>query len=320
VKKTVFISSTFEDLKSHRRKIWELLEKYDVNVRGMEKFGARKQAPLKTCLSEVEQSDIFVGIIAFRLGSVDEASAKSFTQLEYERAHKLNREILIYMIDEKDAKVSLQDIDLDEKWEKLVAFKSILKERHTIDSFVSADDLVQKVKRRFDELLTRMEQSEKPVADEYADSKELIEKFLLVPKILSGDEVKLTVDFIGEPFPVSKALCSSFNLDYGKTIGVPVAIKKPKLEENAFDYVFIMERDLTDYLSLKSQKNVEIYCRLQFSEDEVNNVRANFVRREEYYVEVTNPVAFEGSPESFLGRKKITEADGTIILQVIDIL
>lgn len=135
MKKTVFISSTFEDLKNHRRKIWDLLEKYDVAVRGMERFGARKESPLTTCLSEVEQCDIFVGIIAFRLGSVDEGSGKSFTQREYERAYELNRDILIYMMDEKDSKISLHHVDFDENREKLLAFKSILKERHTVDFF-----------------------------------------------------------------------------------------------------------------------------------------------------------------------------------------
>ena len=64
--KTVFISSTYDDLNQYRRAIWDLLEKFQVNVRGMEQFGARKEAPLATCLSEVEQSDIYLGVIAFR--------------------------------------------------------------------------------------------------------------------------------------------------------------------------------------------------------------------------------------------------------------
>jgi hypothetical protein len=97
-KKTVFISSTFEDLINYRRKIWELLEDYEVNIRGMERFGARKEAPLETCISEVEQCEIFIGIIAFKLGSIDKSSGKSFTQREYETAYKLNQEILIYIV------------------------------------------------------------------------------------------------------------------------------------------------------------------------------------------------------------------------------
>lgn len=54
--RTVFISSTYDDLKQYRRAIWDLLENFEVNVRGMEQFGARKEAPLATCLTEVEQA------------------------------------------------------------------------------------------------------------------------------------------------------------------------------------------------------------------------------------------------------------------------
>jgi hypothetical protein len=39
MKKTVFISSTYVDLKEERKKVWESLEKFDVAVKGMEQFG-----------------------------------------------------------------------------------------------------------------------------------------------------------------------------------------------------------------------------------------------------------------------------------------
>ena len=81
MKKTVFISSTYEDLKQHRAKLWDTISQYDVDIRGMEQFGARKSTPLETCLAEVEQLNIYIGIVALRLGSIDEKSGKSFTQL-----------------------------------------------------------------------------------------------------------------------------------------------------------------------------------------------------------------------------------------------
>jgi hypothetical protein len=79
MKKIVFISSTFEDLKEHRSRVWDLLQKYDINIRGMEKFGARTDSPLDTCLIECEQSDIYLGIIGMRLGSIDQKTGKSYT-------------------------------------------------------------------------------------------------------------------------------------------------------------------------------------------------------------------------------------------------
>src|ERR1035437_3358519 len=106
MKKTVFISSTYIDLKEERKKVWDCLEKFDVVVKGMEQFGAQKSDPLTTCLTEVEQSDIYVGIIGMRYGSEDIKCGKSFSQLEYEKAIELNKEILIYLIDEERSLVT----------------------------------------------------------------------------------------------------------------------------------------------------------------------------------------------------------------------
>ncbi len=128
MRNTVFVSSTFRDLSEHRRAVWDLLGACDVDVRGMEAFGARTEGPLETCLAEVEQSNVYVGLIGFRLGSIDEASGKSFTQLEYERARELGLETLIYLRYE-DSTLRLSDIDLDTiPREKLASFKRTLRE------------------------------------------------------------------------------------------------------------------------------------------------------------------------------------------------
>jgi hypothetical protein len=317
-KKSVFISSTFEDLKNHRRKIWELLEKYEVNIRGMERFGARKEAPLTTCISEVEQCEIFVGIIAFRLGSIDEVSGMSFTQKEYERANELNREILIYMIDEKDSRVTYQDIDFGDRRDKLIAFKSILKERHTVDFFTTEDDLEQKIRRRFNELLAA--KTEEKEFDDYAHSKELIHKFLLLPEIYSGREIKLEVDFVGQPFPASKSLCSNFNLAFGRTIGVKVRIKKPQIDvdENLFEYIIIGENNINDYFSLQKNNNIEIYGNLQFSENDIDKVEAKFVRKVYHIMPSASPYSIISIPLG--GKREVVEADGRIIIKLTKIL
>ncbi len=328
MKKAVFISSTFEDLKNHRRKIWDLLEQFDVDVRGMERFGARKEAPLITCLSEVEQCDIFVGILAFRLGSIDEDSGKSFTQREYERAYELNHEILIYMIDEKDSLVSPQNIDFDEKREKLRAFKSILRDRHTVDFFLSEDDLVEKLKRKFDELLTSKELSPDTSADEYENSKKIIGKFLLLPKVYSGQVIKLKVEFLGNAFPASKSLCSNFNLEYGKTIGVKIKIRAPLLEDDAIEYVFVNEGNLDDFFSLQHRNDVEVYGKLQFSENRIEELKANFVRKEYYVAGGTTFLSTSLSVglmdaetrKSLIGERRVVEAEGRVIIKLTEII
>jgi len=326
--KSIFISSTFEDLKGHRRKLWELLGKYDVSVRGMEKFGARKEAPLATCLSEVEQCDVYLGIVAFKLGSVERETGKSFTQREYERALELKKELLIYLADEKDSRISPQEMDYDEARQKLLAFKSILKDRHTIDTFTSEDDLAQKVKRRFDVLLSEKAEAGTKVEDEYVKSKETIDEFLLLPKRYSGKEVKLAVDFVDEPFAASKAVCSQFNLEYGETLGVPVKVKNPSLPDGSIPNLFVEGDNIAEYFSLeKPAKDIEVYVSLQFSEQKIEKMKANFVRRA--YEVVVLP---EGWQNQYLGYSnmlspyvsrtewRVEEAEGAIIAKLTKIL
>lgn len=151
----VFISSTYGDLVPFRKKIWEDLNHLSIEILGMEKFGARKSAPLVTCLEEVTKSDIFICIIAFRFGSVDKPSKKSFTQLEYEKAFSLDKEIMIYLM-EDDALVYANDVDKGVKALRLENFKKLLKDRHTIDTFKEPEELSKKIIERLNVLLQKM--------------------------------------------------------------------------------------------------------------------------------------------------------------------
>src|SRR5262245_37302653 len=128
MRRLVFVSSTYRDLIEHRKVVWDVLGKFDVDVRGMEAFGARAEPALETCLAEVEQSDIYVGIIGHSLGTVDESSGKSYTQLEYDRARDLKRDILIFIMDDTHP-ILISQIDRDpRRAERLEAFKGLLRE------------------------------------------------------------------------------------------------------------------------------------------------------------------------------------------------
>lgn len=217
MKKTIFISSTFTDLQQHRKSVWEILEKYDVHVLGMEQFGARTEAPIQTCLNAVERADIYIGIIAYRRGSVNSDTGKSFTQMEYEKAVELNKEVLIYLINENDSLVKSGDIDFGEARENLLQFKQVLKEKHTVDFFCSPEDLSQKLNNRLDGFFKKKE--EENGSNDYSLSKEILERFHLLPKKYNGREIKLKVVMDGDAFPASKGLCEAFGLVFGKTLG-----------------------------------------------------------------------------------------------------
>lgn len=279
MKKTVFVSSTFEDLADHRRAVWQVLKDFNVVVRGMEKFGARPEAPLQTCLAEVEQSDVYVGIVAFRTGSIQALSGKSFTQLEYEHALQLRKEILIYLADEQQTKVRYTDIDVDLSLrEKLGAFKGVLRERHTVDTFTTPDDLSEKLGRDFSRYFEPSPtETEEP--DEFEITAAIVRNFLLMPKSVLGREARFRVSFQGGPYPASRALCSAFNLEYGLTVGSHVLVQMPKLgtETVPFRELYATAPRADKLLELIAQKSpIDLYARVQFAEQDVHRVRGVF--------------------------------------------
>lgn len=145
MRKNVFISSTYLDLVEERKAIWELLQMFNVNIIGMEKFGARPIDSLTTCLEEVSNSDLFICILGIRYGSVDENTGKSFTKLEYEKAKELNKTILVYILEEHGSMVDLSLIDFDH-WEELKRFKSDLRKNHTVYFFNNKESLIKSIR------------------------------------------------------------------------------------------------------------------------------------------------------------------------------
>ena len=64
----IYLSSTFEDLKEHRAAVFEALEKGGLQVARMEAYTASDDRPVDLCLRDVAQSDLYVGLFAWRYG------------------------------------------------------------------------------------------------------------------------------------------------------------------------------------------------------------------------------------------------------------
>jgi hypothetical protein len=321
--KIVFISSTFEDLREYRKKVWDTLANYKVIVRGMEEFGAKTESPLQTCLAEVEQSDVFVGIVSFRLGTIDPKSLKSFVQLEYEKALELEKRIFFYLHDEREGKIAPNYIDFGEKHDKLEAFKSILRERHTVDTFIDETDLAKKLKRKFDELLSKKEDDLFEVEDEYKKSNNILQKFLLVPAAYSNKEVKLKIKFDGNPFPASKSICNSFNLNYGRTVGIRIELINPRITRDTFSYLFVSDNKMDKFLDIcmDNNKEIEIYASPQFTKDTIDTISAQFVSRTYYNISIVPTLRLiQSSSINDIFDTKTIKAEGHIILLLKDII
>lgn len=88
-KYSVFVSSTYEDLKEARQEVVNALLQMNCFPIGMEYFNASDKSQWEVIKSLIDECDYYVLIIAGKYGSVEPKSGKSYTQLEYEYAKKV---------------------------------------------------------------------------------------------------------------------------------------------------------------------------------------------------------------------------------------
>lgn len=100
----IYLSSTFTDLESHRRCVYDTLRKARHDVVSMEDYGAGPRRPLAKCMQDVAEADVYVGLFAWRYGYVPKKnndSAKSITELEFQHARRLGKPCLIFLLKEE---------------------------------------------------------------------------------------------------------------------------------------------------------------------------------------------------------------------------
>lgn len=71
---TIYLSSTYEDLKEYRDAVFDALRKSGHHVIAMEDYVATDRRPVEECLRDIgERADIYVGVFAFRYGYIPPA-------------------------------------------------------------------------------------------------------------------------------------------------------------------------------------------------------------------------------------------------------
>ncbi len=141
---TAFISSTYVDLRAHREKVEELLNRIEASFRSMRFFGGKEGEPLDLCLDKLRECNYYAGIIGHRYGAVHAESNLSFTELEYDEAKRLDIPRRIY-IASSAVPVLAEQIEADEKRKQLDSFKQKLKKENNVVFFDSPEDLATKV-------------------------------------------------------------------------------------------------------------------------------------------------------------------------------
>lgn len=98
-KYSVFVSSTFLDLKEEREAVRDAILQMGCIPEGMELFPAMNAPQWNHIQKEIEKADYYVLIIGGRYGSLDPGTGLSYTHREYRYAKELKKHILCFVLD-----------------------------------------------------------------------------------------------------------------------------------------------------------------------------------------------------------------------------
>jgi TIR domain/Domain of unknown function (DUF4062) len=143
----IYVSSTFEDLEPHRRKVSMTLHRLGHEDIAMDYYVAEDKRPLDRCLSDVASCDVYVGILAWHYGYVprlNNPEERSITELEYRKAQANGIPCLIFLLSE-EALWPRSKQDKGIAAERIEAFRQELLARHVISFFENPDDLARQV-------------------------------------------------------------------------------------------------------------------------------------------------------------------------------
>lgn len=143
VKYSIFVSSTYEDLKEERIALMTvLLEKNFIPV-GMEQFHAIPVSQWDVIKKMIDDCDYYLLIIGGRYGSIDADTGISYTEKEYNYAKKNKIPVIAFLPKNPDniAKGKMDKDDFANKQKKLEAFKNKVVEEKMVDYYEDSNDL-----------------------------------------------------------------------------------------------------------------------------------------------------------------------------------
>lgn len=138
--KIVMISSTVLDLPRHRDKVKEACLKLGVFPLMMEQLSASGADAIQASRRLVHQANIYVGVFAHRYGYVPPGHEISITEMEYELAKDRRIERLIFIMGD-DHPITIDDVELGERANKIKELKDRLKTENVVNFFNSPEQL-----------------------------------------------------------------------------------------------------------------------------------------------------------------------------------
>ncbi len=141
---SLFISSTYEDLKEERQALMGVaLESGYIPV-GMEQFHAAPASQWNVITKMIDECDFYLLVIGGRYGSIDETVDKSYTEKEYDYAKSKGIPILVLLKNQDSITADKMDYGEDryDKQRKLEEFRNKVKTGgNTVDFFGNLNGL-----------------------------------------------------------------------------------------------------------------------------------------------------------------------------------
>lgn len=143
-KYTVFVSSTYDDLKEERREVINALRELNCIPCGMETFPADNDEQFEFIKDVIDECDYFVLIIAGRYGSVS-SGGLSFTEMEYRYAVEKGIPVLVFIHSDRNS-ISIEKSESNpQRREKLEAFIKLASTDRMVKFWKGKEELTKKV-------------------------------------------------------------------------------------------------------------------------------------------------------------------------------
>jgi Domain of unknown function (DUF4062)/inactive STAND len=137
-----YVSSSYQDLREERQAVFNALLRLHHMPVGMEAYNAFDSPPLDRCLADVRTCQAYIGIFAFRYGSVPRREGKCITQLEYEEAGRIGIPRFLFLVADR-APWPADRFDQDQT--RIRALRQHLCEQHGVQFFATAAELAAAV-------------------------------------------------------------------------------------------------------------------------------------------------------------------------------
>ncbi len=141
---SIFISSTYEDLKEERQALVGVALENNFIPVGMEQFHAAPTSQWNVITKMIDECDFYLLVIGGRYGSIDEETGISYTEKEYNYAKIKGLPVLV-LIKESSAIVESEKDTGDDKYDKMKRLdefrKRVENDGNTVDYFTDLNSL-----------------------------------------------------------------------------------------------------------------------------------------------------------------------------------